>query len=369
MEKKEPIRVAHIMGKMLGGGVEAFVMNYYRNIDRTKVQFDFIIDNDSAYVPREEIESLGGRIIEVPPYQHIFQYIKVLTTVLKKNKYKIVHSNINSLSVFPLFCAAIAGVPVRIAHSHSTTNKKEWKKNIIKNILKPFSKLFANQYFCCTEHAGRWLFGNKFFDTGRVIIINNAIDVQRFNFDLNKRNIMREKLNVEDKIVIGHVGRFIPQKNHERIVEIFYKFHKINKNSVLLLIGDGKLKGNIEELVKSMNLEESVLFLGQRDDVNDIFQAMDIFLFPSLYEGLGMVLIEAQCSNLECVASTEVPKVVKINDNFKFISLDSSSDAWVKNILDSISNLNRHDCTQAISNAGYNIKVEARKLEERYLNM
>ena len=369
MEKKEPIRVAHVMGKMLGGGVEAFVMNYYRNIDRTKVQFDFIIDNDSTYVPRKEIESLGGRIIEVPPYQHIFQYIKVLTAVFKKNKYKIVHSNINSLSVFPLFCATIAGIPVRIAHSHSTTNKKEWKKNMIKNILKPFSKLFANQYFCCTEHAGRWLFGNKFFDRGRVVIINYAIDVQKFNFDLNKRNIMRKKLNIEDKIVVGHVGRFIPQKNHERIVEIFYKFHKLNKNSVLLLIGEGKLKRHIEELVKSMNLEESVLFLGQRDDVNDIFQAMDIFLFPSLYEGLGMVLIEAQCSNLECVASTEVPKVVKINDNFKFISLDSSSDVWVKNILDGTSNLNRHDCTQAISNAGYNIKIEARKLEERYLNM
>ena len=159
------------------------------------------------------------------------------------------------------------------------------------------------------------------------------------------------------------------QKNIEFLIEIILELVAIKSNAVLLSVGVGPDREIAEKLVCKYGLQNHVYFLGQRDDVNDIFQAMDIFLFPSLYEGLGMVLIEAQCSNLECVASTEVPKVVKINDNFKFISLDSSSDVWVKNILDGTSNLNRHDCTQAISNAGYNIKIEARKLEERYLNM
>ena len=152
---KKPIRIAHIMGKWVGGGVEAVVMNYYRHINREKVQFDFICDEDSTNIPYEEIESLGGKVIIIPPYQKLFKYIKKLTKVLKEGKYKIVHSHINTLSVFPLYCAKKAKVPVRIAHSHSTTNKKEWKKNLMKQVLKPFSKLFATDYFACSEYAGR----------------------------------------------------------------------------------------------------------------------------------------------------------------------------------------------------------------------
>lgn len=183
MQNKEPIRVAQIMGKWLGGGVESVIMNYYRHIDRAKVQFDFLCDEDSTDIPYEEIEKLGGRVILIPPYQKVFKYQKKLVKIFKENNYKIVHSNLNALSFFPLRAAKKAGVSIRIAHSHSTGNKIEWKKNIIKNILRPFSKVYANYYFACTEHAGRWLFGNREYDKGNVYLLNNAIDLYKFKYN------------------------------------------------------------------------------------------------------------------------------------------------------------------------------------------
>ena len=159
--KEEPIRIASVIGRYIGGGVEAVTINYYRNIDKNKVQLDFICDEDSTNIPYEEIEKMGGKVIIIPSYSKPFKYHKALKRVLKEGNYKIIHSNINTLSVFSLFAAKCAGVPVRIAHSHSTTNKKEKKKNLMKQMLRPFSKVFATDYMCCSELAGRWLFGNK----------------------------------------------------------------------------------------------------------------------------------------------------------------------------------------------------------------
>ena len=187
MEKKEII-VAHIIGKWLGGGVESVVMNYYRHIDRTKIQFDFICDEDSTNIPYEEIEKLGGRVILIPPYQKLFKYHNKLKKILKDGNYKIVHSHINTLSIFSLFAAKCAEVPVRIAHSHTTTSKVEWKKNLMKQVLRPFSKKYATHYFCCSELAGRWLFGDKEYDKGNVYLLNNAIDLDKFKYDEKIRN-------------------------------------------------------------------------------------------------------------------------------------------------------------------------------------
>ena len=286
----EPIRIAQIMGKWLGGGVESVVMNYYRHMDRTKIQFDFICDEDSTNIPYEEIEKMGGKVILIPPYQKVIKYHKELKKILKNGNYKIVHSHINTLSVFSLFAAKCAGVPVRIAHSHSTTNKKEFKKNIMKQILRPFSKLFATDYMCCSELAGRWLFGNKEYDKGKVYLLNNAIDVDKFKFDENIRNAKRQELNIDDNtLVIGHVGRFVEQKNHRFLIDVFNEVHKQKSNSVLLLVGQGPLMHEIKEKVKKLGLENYVLFLGQRNDTNELYQAMDLFVLPSLYEGLPVV--------------------------------------------------------------------------------
>ena len=218
-KKEEPIRVAHILGKYIGGGVEAVVLNYYRHIDRNKIQFDFICDSDSTDIPYEEIKNLGGKVILIPPYQKVFEYQKKLISVLKEGKYKIVHSHINALSIFPLRAAKKAGVPIRIAHSHSTSNKKEWKKNLLKSILKPFSKVYANKYICCSELAGRWLFGDKEYNKGTVYLLNNAIDLDKYQYNEELRNKKRKELKInEDTFVVGHIGRFVEQKNHRFLV-------------------------------------------------------------------------------------------------------------------------------------------------------
>ena len=370
MEKNEPIRVAQIIGKWLGGGVESVVMNYYRHIDRTKIQFDFICDEDSTNIPYEEIEKMGGKVILIPPYQKVFKYHKKLKEVLKSGGYKIVHSHINTLSVFSLFAAKCAGVPVRIAHSHSTTNKKEKKKNLLKQVLRPFSKVFATDYMCCSELAGRWLFGNKEYDNGNVYLLNNAIDLDKFKYDEEKRKEKRKELNIEDStLVIGHVGRFVEQKNHRFLIDIFNEVHKQKENSILLLAGQGPLMEEMKEKVKILGIEDSVKFLGQRNDINELYQAMDLLLFPSLYEGLGMVVVEAQISGLPCVVSTEIPKIAKVTKKITFVNLENKIKPWNEVIFKYLSNINRKNINFTDKIENYDIKKNVTKLEIKYINL
>lgn len=368
MKNKEPIRIAQIIGKWVGGGVEAVVMNYYRNIDHKKIQFDFICDNDSTNIPYEEIESLGGQVILVPPYQKVFSYQKKLKKVLKENNYKIVHSHINALSVFPLRAAQKVGVNVRIAHSHSTTNKKEWKKNLIKIVLRPFSKIYATDYFACTEHAGRWMFGNKAFNEEKVFVMNNAIDLDKFKYDENIRILKRKELGIDDNtLVIGHIGRFVQQKNHDFLIDIFNEIHKENKNSILLLAGQGPLVNKIKEKVKLLSLTDSIIFLGQREDVSELYQAFDVFLLPSLYEGLGVVLIEAQCAGCYCIASNEVPKIAKVTNNLEFLPLNNNENEWCNLVEKNNLKSKRRNHMDDIKDLGYDIIEQSKKLKDIYL--
>lgn len=367
MEKK-PIIVAQIIGKWVGGGVEAVVMNYYRNIDKTKVQFHFICDNDSTNIPYDEIEKLGGKVILISPYQKVFKYQKELKKIFKENNYKIVHSHINTLSIFPLMAAKLANVPVRIAHSHSTSNKKEWKKNLLKQILKPFSKIYATDYMCCSELAGRWLFGNKTYDKGKVYLLNNAIDLEKFSYNEEIRKKKRKELGIKNnQIVIGHIGRFVAQKNHTFLIDIFNEFHKKEKDAVLLLIGQGPLMNKVKDKVNNLGLSDSVKFLGQRSDVNELYQAFDIFLLPSLYEGLGMVVIEGQVAGLPCICSTEVPPVAKISKKCKFIRLKDDEKIWNDAILNNINIENRTSGVEEAKVCGFDISIEVSRLENKYL--
>lgn len=370
VNNQEPIRIAQIIGKWVGGGVESVVMNYYRYIDRSKIQFDFICDEDSTNIPYEEINSLGGKVILIPPYQKLFKYQSNLKKVLREGNYKIVHSHINALSVFPLRVAQKADVAIRIAHSHSTTNKKEWKKNILKNILRPFSKLYATDYFCCTEHAGRWLFGNKKFEKGDVYVLNNAINIEKFKFNEKVRNKKRVELGIDsDTVVIGHIGRFVEQKNHKFLIDLFSKFHNVNKNSKLVLIGQGPLEKEIREKVNLLNITDDVIFLGQINNVEELYQVFDIFIFPSLYEGLGMVLIEAQASGCSCVVSSEVPKIAQVTELVRFCDLDDSLDVWEKNITETLESNSKERVlyNEILEKSGYNIRAENKKIEEYYL--
>ena len=370
METKEPIRVASVIGRYIGGGVEAVTINYYRNIDKNKVQLDFICDEDSTNIPYEEIEKMGGKVIIIPSYSKPFKYHKALKRVLKEGNYKIIHSNINTLSVFSLFAAKCAGVPVRIAHSHSTTNKKEKKKNLMKQILRPFSKVFATDYMCCSELAGRWLFGNKEYDKGNVYLLNNAIDLDKFKYNESLRKKKRKELSIKDNtLVIGHIGRFVAQKNHDFLIDIFNEIHKKNNNSILLLAGQGPLMEDIKNKVKELNLDDSVKFLGQRNDANELYQAFDVFLLPSLYEGLPVVGVEAQAAGLLCYLSDDMTKETKVLDITKFMSLNNTPKEWADNILDDVKKYKRIDTSKEMTAKNFNIKEEAKKLEEYYLNL
>ena len=232
----KPIRVAQIIGKMWAGGVESVVFNYYRAIDKTKVQFDFFYDSDSTVDPPADLIVMGAKFHKLPPYQQIFSYIRTLRKLLTDNQYVIVHSHLNTLSSIPLYAAWRAKVKIRIAHNHSVPGGSEWRRNILKQILRRFIKVFSTDYFACSEKAGRWLFGNKAYNAGNVYLMRNAVDFKRFTFDEEKRNRIRKKLRIEDKMVIGHVGRFTFAKNHEYLLDIFVEVHKKIPESVLIVV-------------------------------------------------------------------------------------------------------------------------------------
>lgn len=365
---REPIRVAHIMGKMRTGGVESVVLNYYRHMDRSKVQFDFVVDEDSPSVPYDEIESLGGQVYKIPPYQKPFAYHSALVRLLRRNKYAIVHSHINTLSVFALFAAKRARVPVRIAHSHSTAGKGETKRNLLKYGLRPFSRAFPTHYYACSEYAGRWLFGNRLYDAGKVVLIKNAIDIKRFSFSPKTRREARESLGVTDRFVLGHTGRFMTQKNHSFIVDIFKQILAMEPRAILLLAGEGGLEQEIREKVDLLGLTEYVRFLGVRDDVDKLMMAFDAFLLPSLYEGLPVVAIEAQACGLLMVVSDTVTTEAKINKNLIYMPLSAPADEWARKTLNGLE-FDRTAAFGAVAGAGYEIDGAAKELCERYMSL
>lgn len=371
MKKNEqPIRIAQVMGYMNGAGVESVVTNYYKFINKSKFQFDFICCKGSTNIPYEEIESQGGRVFLISPYKKIFSYYAELKKILKNGNYKIVHSHVNSLSVFPLFVAKRVGIPIRIAHSHSSSSRAEKYRNIVKNFLKIFSKTFATNYFCCSEYAGRWLFGNKAYEEGNVFLLNNAIEIEKFAYNDRIRKNKRQELNLKDStLVIGHIGRFMKQKNHDFLIDIFKEIQLMNPNSMLILAGQGLLEDEIKNKVNKLNLNKCVKFLGQVEDANALYQVFDIFVLPSLYEGLPVVGVEAQASGLLCILSDNMTKETKILDSTKFLSLERSSQEWAQEIVNSIKEFRRHDTEKEIIESRFNIKKEVIKLEEKYCEL
>lgn len=360
---KKILRVVHIIGKVEMGGVQAVVMNYYRNIDKTKVQFDFIIDGYNETPIDEEIKSMGGKVYKIEPYEkNIFKNMLQCYKIFKTNKYTIVHCHLNTLSVFPLFVAWICKIKIRICHNHSTAAKGEGKKNLIKYILLPFSKLFATHYCACSELSGRWIFGNNFYNKGKVKLIKNAIDINKYSYNKSVRDKKREQMNLNNKFVIGHVGRFVYQKNHNFLIDIFNEAYKINNNLILILVGDGQLKNQIQYKVKKLGLKDNILFLGNRFDVPELMQAMDLFLLPSFYEGLPVVGIEAQAAGLKCIFSNSITYETKVTNLVEFIGLNKSPKYWANQIIKYSDRYNRENTDIQIKKAGYEIKIAAHNL-------
>ena len=330
VSSNQPLRVAMVMGKMLGGGVEAVVMNNYRYIDRHKVQFDFLVDADSTLVPREEIEARGGRIFDIPPYQHVGEYQKVLQRLFRQEGWRIVHSHINALSVFPLGAAKKAGVPVRIAHSHSTSSKGEFVRNAAKQLLRTQANRYPTVRLACTEHAGKWLFGDAPFE-----VLANPIDFKRFTFDPEARVELRRAWGVGDAdLLVGHVGRWAPQKNQIHLLHVLKGLVESGVSAKLALLGDGPDRVAIEAEAESLGLTDRLIAPGCVDSAK-AYSAFDLFCFPSRYEGLGMAAMEAQASGLPCFVSDAVPNEIDLTGKVRFLPLDSA-DAWTVAVFDAV---------------------------------
>ncbi len=358
----EPIRVAQIVGKMVGGGLESVVMNYYRNIDRLQVQFDFLVDSDSTLVPRKEIESLGGRVFVVPPYQHVAASQKELVRLFRREGWQIAHSHMNALSVFPLCAAKKAGVPVRIAHSHSTSGRGEYAKNAVKAVLKTQANRYPTHRIACSGLAGDWLFGRG----AEYTVMRNAVDLSVFAPDDADRARARRSLGIADgQVLVGHLGRFVDQKNHAFLLEIFKEVLTLRPDAVLALAGEGPLFDATKDKAFDLGIAESVRFLRTRSDAPSLYRAFDVFCLPSLYEGLPMVGVECQASGTPILASDAVTREAAMTSLMEFESLGSSPEAWARHLV--AMRGRGFAAGDAEGLAAFDIKQAAKRLEEFYL--
>ena len=359
-QKDEPIRVAQIMGKLLAGGVEMVVFNYYRAIDKNKIQFDFYYDADSTVDPPQDLIDMGARFYKLPPYQKLPQYIRKLKKYLQENQYIIVHSHLNTLSVFPLFVAWMCRVPVRIAHNHSVPSGKEKKRDALKYFLRAFAKVFPTHYFACSEKAGRWMWGDRCYDQGKVFVLNNAIDFRRFSKQDEEAKKLKKLLNLDGKLVIAHIGRFTSAKNHKFLLQVFKEIISINENAVLLLVGDGELHNDICRWVEDAGLTQNVVFVGQVSNPEKYYQVADVVTLPSIFEGLPLTVIESQVAGAPVVASTVVPEEAIISDGC--VRLELSDSNWANQILAMAGKTVVLDKRSE----NYNIKYAVKKLENWY---
>lgn len=359
------VLVAQLMTEMILGGIESVVMNYYRCIDKSKFQFDFIAPKGSTFPNKDEIEKLGGRIFVVPKYSHPFAYIKAVRKIFRENNYKIVHCHMNTMGIFAMYAAYKEHIPIRILHNHSMINhffsRSEFKRNILKYILRTFCKIYPSHFCACSKAAGNWMYGKNFNYT----IFNNGINVDKFKFNPEIRESVRAELGLQDKLVVGHIGRFCPPKNHIFLVEIFNNLLSLHDNAVLLLIGEGELLDQVKLKVKQLNIEDKVIFLGKQNDTSKYYQAMDVFCLPSRYEGLPVVAVEAQCSGLPCLFSTYVSKESKILDSTEFLSYDDTLDKWSQTMSE-LANNQRVDGAEQVRKCNFDMKDEAKKLELYY---
>ncbi len=360
------LRVLMAVTSLDCGGIENLLMNIYRIIDRSKIQFDFLTHRNTKFYFEDEVEKMGGKIYRMPPVNPIpgSRYRKELDRFFKEHKeYKIVHAHMNALSTYVLRAAKRNNVPVRIAHSHNS----ELGEGLIKNLIKRYSRHNLNRYcnykFACSKNAGIFLF-RKGFDN--CIILKNGIDVEQYRYNGEIRQRTRERLNIKTNTVYGHVGSFTEQKNHDFLIDIFAEIKKRDDKSKLMLIGDGPLAGRIKEKINDLNLDNDVIMLGTRNDVNELLMAMDVFLFPSKYEGLGIALIEAQAAGLKCLASSEVPKEADVTGLVEFLSIEDNTKVWAENAIGQVSD--RIDQSSKIKEAGYDIEYTANWLQKFYMN-
>ncbi len=369
----EPIRILNLFTIMNRGGAETMVMNYYRNIDRTKVQFDFLVHRQERGAYDDEIEAMGGRIYRMCPIypQNFGRYKKMLKVFFDEHpEYKILHSHMSELGCYAFMEAHKRGIKVKICHAHNAPVKgsmtpKEKAQLIFRDYFKKKMLPYSDFLFVCGEEAGNWLYGKQ--NSHRFVMMNNAVDAKKFAYSSDNRNQLRQELNIDGKFTILNVGRFNPQKNHSFIIDIFKEIKKLHQDSVLLLVGNGELEDEIKSKVNSLGLQNDVMFLGLRDDVHHLLSASDVFLFPSLYEGLPVTLVEAQSSGIQCFISDAIPSQCIMGEDITVIGLDKPAKSWAEKIITLADGYERFDRYQHMIQAGFDIKANAKWLEEFYI--
>lgn len=368
MENNKILRILHITVGMDRGGIENFLMNLYRSINREIIQFDFLIHMKEKQAFEEEIKKLGGKIYRTPSLGEVgpLKYAKELNKFFKKNKYSIIHSHYNAVNGVILNEARKCGIKNRISHSHTSYPEyklleKIYKEYYSKNLL----RFVATERFACSSKAGKWLYGNNFK------VFNNGISTEEYKYNLDIREKVRSNLGLkQNEILIGHIGRFVVEKNHKFLIKVFKELYKKNNNYRLILIGDGILKNEVEfQVKKDKEIYDKIKFLGIRSDVKELLQGMDLVIFPSLYEGLPVALVEAQGSGLKCFISSSIASEIDLGCNLiKTIDLHESVQEWA-NIIENERIYDRIDTSVFLKNSGYDVKKNAKDLEKFYLNL
>lgn len=372
----EAIRVLNVVGLMSPGGIETLIMNVYRNLDRSKVQFDFLAHKGIDGLFDEEITSLGGCVYKMPRlregtktyYWRLFEYMAELKRFFSNHpEYRVLHGHMtNTVALYMPAAIKYGNVTCLIAHSHSTSSRPGLS-GIVTNILqKPVSRL-ATDYFTCSEAASHWLFPDELIDSGKVKVIKNGVDTSLFAYSIEKSDQMKISLGLEGKFVIGHVGRFTAQKNQSFLLDVFADILKRNYQAVLLLIGTGEYEDECKVKAQSLGITDYVRFMGTRSDIPALMRAMDVFVLTSLVEGLPVVAIEAQAAGLPVITSTGVTTETDITGNVKFRDLNLGAGSWADEVIRMGSSFVRRDTSEDIKNNGYDIKETAKWLQEFYL--
>lgn len=330
-------RICTIVCDITSGGVESVLLNYFSHMDCSAYDLDLVTYDISSELCAEKFRKLGFRIIVVPPKRKGFKKsVQQMGRVIRDGKYDVVHAHLTEWNCIPMFLAWKHGVEVRISHSHMADFPCGLKRKALFAVQKMLNRIFANKYCACGEDAAKYLYGEKMYRNGHVQVLNNAIDVQKFEHNVAVRKEVRGELGIgESTLCVGHIGRFLEQKNHTFLIDIFAELVKLHPDSCLLLMGMGELEEKIREKVVNLKLTEEVRFLGVRNDPERIYQAMDVFCLPSLYEGLPVVGIEVQAAKVPCVMSDRVSSKVKITPLITMLGLECSSHEWAQALIQS----------------------------------
>lgn len=357
-------RILCVLGKINSGGVESIMCSYYRFLDKSQFQYDFIYEEGSAFDIPADLLEMGARAFKVSSVSNPIKYVKDVKRIIKKGNYRIVHSNLNALSLFSLFAAKICGVKYRILHNHTTSSPVEKKRTFLKKLLRPFNLWFTNVPCACSDLASRWMYGNKKTDLGKVTILRNGVDTEKFAFSSDHRSEIRKEYNIRNQKVIGHIGRFMTQKNHFFIIDIFEAYLQKDPTAILMLVGDGELFLKVQSYAKEKGIYDNIVFTGVRHDIEKLYSAFDIFILPSLYEGLPVVGMEACACGLPVVFSSEITRECAVTDNVYFLPINDCS-LWVEKI-SALAVADRESTKGHMSGHEYDIRICAKELEKLY---